>query len=391
MVTVEKMKKYEAEMIEFRRDLHMHPEIGFDLSRTSGRVEERLRSYGVFELITGIAETGIVAVFDSGRPGKTVALRADMDALPMDDEIEAPYKSQVPGAAHTCGHDAHTAMLLGAAHYIAEHQDEFNGRIKLLFQPSEESNPSPGAPEVIKTGILDDCEGIFGLHVDTAYQCGQVGIRYGALYAGSTAFSITVKGHGGHGAYPHLTNDPVLTAAQIICDAQSIVSRNTDPMGSAVVTFGSINSGYAANVIPEKAVLTGTTRALDQQVLLKNKAQLNQIAEYICSMNGCTCETEHEITTPVLFNDKRLTSVTEEEAVRLIGREQVIVQDHAEMGGEDFAYYCAVAPCSFFILGVSNETCNNYCHHPKFDIDENALVIGASLLAAAAQKETKEI
>ena len=386
MITLERMRPYEQEMIEFRRDLHMHPEIGFALERTAGKVREVLESYGCFEIISGIARTGIVAVFHSGRPGKVVAIRADMDALPMEDELEAPYRSAVKGAAHTCGHDAHTAMLLGVAHYISEYQEEFCGTIKLLFQPSEESNPSPGAPEVIASGILDDCSAILGLHVDTAYRCGQVGIKYGSLYAGSTAFRLQIDGLGGHGAYPHLTKDPVVTAAQIINQAQTIVSRNTDPMLASVVTFGSINSGNAANVIPDRAVLTGTIRALDQKLLLSNMERLNQIFDYACRMNGCCYNLEHNITTPVLRNDEALSALTEKEAVRLLGREHVIVQEHAEMGGEDFAYYCDVAPCSFFILGVSNDTVNNYCHHPKFDIDENALMIGASLLAAAAQK-----
>lgn len=386
MTTIKGMKKYEAEMIELRRDFHMHPEIGFDLERTAGRVEEKLKEYDAFEIISGIAKTGIVAVFDSGRPGKTVAIRADMDALPMDDKIDKPYRSKVIGAAHTCGHDAHTAILLGVAHYISDHQEEFSGRIKLLFQPSEEGQPTHGAPEVIKSGVLNDCDAIFGLHVDTAYRYGQVGIRYGPLYAGSTAFSITINECGGHGAYPHMTKDPVIAAAQIICDAQTIVSRNTDPMGAAVVTFGSVNGGYAENVIPDKAVLRGTTRAVDQQILLNNQEQLNKIFDSICTMNGCTYDLKHKITTPVLYNDKELTAITEEEAVRLLGRDQVIIQDHAEMGGEDFAYYCDLAPCSFFILGVSNEEINNYCHHPEFDLDERALVIGASILAASAQR-----
>lgn len=386
MVTLETMKPYEQEMIEFRRDLHMHPEIGFELARTAAKVEETLKGYDCFEVITGIARTGIVAVFRSGRQGKTVAVRADMDALPMNDELEAPYRSTVKGAAHTCGHDAHTAILIGVAHYIFDHQEEFCGTIKLLFQPSEESNPSPGAPEVVASGILNDCDAIFGLHVDTAYRCGQVGIKYGSLYAGSTAFRLQIDGLGGHGAYPHLAKDPIVSAAQIINQAQTIVSRNTDPMLASVVTFGSVNSGNAPNVIPDKAVLTGTLRALDQKLLLSNIEKLNQIFDYVCKMNGCSYSLEHNITTPVLYNDKKLSALTENEAVRILGREHVIVQENAEMGGEDFAYYCDVAPCSFFILGVANDTVNNYCHHPKFDIDENALIIGAGLLAAAAQK-----
>lgn len=386
MVTLEKMKPYEEEMIAFRRDLHMHPEIGFDLERTAGKVREALEHYGCFEIVTGIARTGIVAIFRSERPGKTVAIRADMDALPMDDGLKAPYRSTVKGAAHTCGHDAHTAMLLGAAHYIADHQEEFCGTIKLLFQPSEESNPSPGAPEVIASGILDDCGAIFGLHVDTAYRCGQVGIKYGSLYAGSTAFRLQIDGLGGHGAYPHLTKDPVVAAAQVINQAQTIVSRNTDPMLSSVVTFGSINSGNAPNVIPDQAVLTGTIRALDQNLLLSNMDRLNRIFEYTCKMHECSYSLEHKITTPVLYNDRELSRLTEAEAVRILGRENVIVQEYAEMGGEDFAYYCDVAPCSFFILGVSNDRINNYCHHPKFDIDEKALIIGSSLLIAEARK-----
>ncbi len=386
MVTLEKMRPYEQEMINIRRDLHMHPETGFDLTRTSGIVEKILRAHGCFEVVTGIAQTGVVGIFRSDKPGKTIAIRADMDALKMDDELDAPYRSTVRGAAHTCGHDAHTSMLLGVAHYIAEHGGEYAGVIKLLFQPSEESDPRPGAPDVVASGILDDCDAIFGLHVDTAYRSGQVGVRYGALYAGSSSFRLEIQGKGGHGAYPHIAKDPIVTAAQIINAAQTIVSRGTGPMSSAVVSFCTVSGGNTCNVIPETTHLAGTTRALEQRLLLDNMAQLDKIIHNICDINDCRYKLDHEITTPVLFNDPELTKYTEEAAVELIGRENVIRQEQAEMGGEDFAYYCALAPCSYFILGVSTDTIQNYCHHPKFDIDEKALIVGAGLLAAEAAK-----
>ncbi|MDD4320990.1 MAG: M20 family metallopeptidase [Acidaminococcaceae bacterium] len=387
MSILENMKNYKKEMIELRRDFHTHPEIGFDLERTSTVVEQKLREYG-YEVITGIAKTGVVGILKSNKPGKTIAIRADMDALAMKDEVETEYKSINKGFAHACGHDAHTAMLLGAARYIADHRDEFSGTIKLLFQPSEEGDPEPGAPHVIASGILNDCDAIFGLHVDPSYECGQVGIRYGSLYSGATLFDIEINGLGGHGAYPEISKDPVIVASQIINNSQVIISRNTSPMENAVLSFCFMQAGDARNVIPERAYLGGTTRALNQELLLANMERLEKIVSKTCDIHGCTYKINHRIMAPVLYNDLEMTKITEQAAVDIVGNDNVIIQDHAEMGAEDFAYYCEIAPCSYFILGVSNKErgITNYCHHPKFDIDEDSLVIGASIFASIVKK-----
>lgn len=382
-VDISKMKLYENEMVETRRDLHMHPEIGFALHRTRDMVLNRLNAYGCFD-IHEVAETGLVAVFNSGRKGRTIAIRADMDALPMDDMIDKPYRSVYMGAAHKCGHDAHTAMLLGAAHYIADNQDEFSGVIKLVFQPSEEQNPSSGAVEVLKSGVLDDVDMMFGQHVEPMYPAGQVAVRYGGIYAGATMFDLTIKGVSGHGATPQLTRDPILTAAQIINDTQMIITRRTDPTEPAVITVGSVHSGNAPNVIPAEAHIKGTTRAMDRQVFERNRELFDRTVRDICDMNECSYELSHEVVMPVLNNDHDATAILEEAAVRMLGRDDVIVRHFADASGEDFAFYSEKIPCSFMMLGCSNDVCHEGLHSPMFDLDESVMPIGAAILLAAA-------
>ena len=384
MNTLAEMKKYEKEMVDIRRDLHRHPEVGFELYRTHDLVRNRLEEYGCFAL-TDVAKTGIIATYDSGRPGRTIAVRADMDALPMDDELEAEYCSKYPGAAHKCGHDAHTAMLLGAAHYIADHKDEFDGTIKLVFQPSEERNPTSGAVEILKSGELSDVDMMFGQHVEPMYPAGTAAIRYGGLYAGATAFDLTIIGKGGHGASPHLANDPIMTAAQIINDTQTILTRRTDPAEGAVLTFGSIHSGNAENVIPGEAHLKGTTRAMNRDVLMNNYKAFNKMVDSICGLNGCTYNMDHEVVMPVLMNDDAATAILEMAAVGILGRDNVVVRNCADISGEDFAYYSEQIPCSFLMLGCSNDRCRECLHHPAFDIDESILPFGASILLSAAR------
>ena len=386
MISLEEMKQYEPEMVALRRDIHAHPELGFDLPRTSALVAERLKSYG-YQVVTGFVKCGVLGILDTGRPGKTIVFRADMDALPMPDETGAEYQSTVPGRAHACGHDAHTAILLGAAHYLADHRDALNGTLKVLFQPSEEGGNPSGAPLVVKSGVLDGADSIFGLHVDVAYECGQAAVRYGPLYSGSTVFDLTIRGRGGHGAYPHLAKDPIIVASQIINDAQTIVSRDTSPIASSVISFCTIKAGEARNVIPDTAFLGGTTRALDQEVMDRNIRMLERTAAKICELHDCQYELDHRILTPVLVNDAACTRIVEESAVSLLGRDHVICQPFAEMGAEDFAFYQEVAPSSFFILGVANRErgITHYEHHSKFDIDERAVAIGAGIFAGIAQ------
>lgn len=387
MVTLEELRQYEPEMIALRRDIHAHPELGFELPRTSALVAQKLKEYG-YEVITDFVKCGVLGVLNTGRPGKTIVIRADMDALAMPDETETDYRSTVPGRAHACGHDAHTSILLGAAHYLADHQDTLCGTLKLLFQPSEEGgNPVSGAPLVVQSGVLDGADAIFGLHVDVAYECGQVAVRYGPLYSGSTVFDITIQGSGGHGAYPHLAKDPIIVASQIINDAQTIVSRGTSPIASSVISFCTVKAGDAKNVIPDTAYLGGTTRALDQEVMDRNINMLEKTVAKICELHDCDYALDHKILTPVLINDHHCTEIVEASAVRLLGKENVIVQPFAEMGAEDFAFYREVAPSSFFILGVANKErgITYYEHHSKFDLDERALAIGAGVFAGVAQ------
>lgn len=380
MVKVKDMQKFKDEMIKIRRDIHIYPEIGFELHRTASLVEEKLEEYG-YEVITDIAETGLVGVLDTGKPGKTIVIHADMDALAMEDELEKDYASKIIGRAHTCGHDAHIAISLGAAKYIAENKDKLKGKVKFLFQPAAEGgNPLSGAPYVIESGVLDDADAIFGLHVDPSYECGEIAIKYGALYASSVTFDVVIKGKGGHGAYPHLAKDPIIVASQIINDSQTIVSRNTSPMASAVLSFCSINAGDTHNVIPDKAYLGGTIRSLDNDSMNRCINNLEKTIKKICELHDCQYEISHRILAPTLINNDECTKIIEEAAVELIGYDKVINIPSAEMGSEDFAYYCDIAPCGYFVLGVANDKkgITYYTHHPKFDIDEDALEIGAA-------------
>ncbi len=381
---LKRSKEIEDEIIAWRRDFHMYPELGFQEKRTSRIVAEKLRDWG-FEVITGIAETGVVGLLRGSSDERTVALRADMDALPIQEENDVPYRSRVPGVMHACGHDAHTAMLLGAARILSEIKDDLNGCVKLIFQPAEEG--VGGAKRMVDEGVLKDpdVDAIFGIHVWSILQSGIIGVREGPILAATGRIEIEVEGAGGHGASPHLTVDPIVAAASIILNLQTVISRNLDPIESGVVSICSVHSGTTYNVIPPRAKLIGTYRALTFEVRNLIKKRIKEIAENTCIALGAKCKVDLIDGVPPTINHPEATKLARETAIELVGSEKVI-EPKPSMGGEDFAYYLEQVPGAFLELGTGNpEKGTDKPHHnPKFNVDEEVLYIGSAIYASLA-------
>ncbi|AIF68703.1 peptidase M20 [Palaeococcus pacificus DY20341] len=381
MNPVEEALKIKDQIVAWRRDFHMHPELGYEEERTSKIVEEHLKEWGYKIKRVG---TGIIA--DIGRGEKTIALRADMDALPVQEENDVPYKSQVPGKMHACGHDAHTAMLLGAAKILAEHEEELMGRVRLIFQPAEEGGN--GALKMIKAGALEGVDAIFGLHVWGTLPSGVFGIREGPFLAGAGEFEVKIKGKGGHGASPHQTIDPIPIAAQAVLAFQTIVSRNIDPIETAVVSVTSIHGGSAFNIIPEEVELKGTYRFFRPEIQKLIENRMGEILQGLTQAHGASYEHRIiELTSPVVNNPKMTKFVKAIVQKYGLRHEEVA----ADMGAEDFAYYLQKVPGTFITLGIRNEEKGIVYphHHPKFDVDEDVLYLGTALEVGLVVEFTK--
>ncbi|MCO6041065.1 M20 metallopeptidase family protein [Thermococcus alcaliphilus] len=363
--------KIKDQIIAWRRDFHMHPELGYEEERTSKIVEEHLREWGYKIKRIG---TGIIA--DIGKGEKTIALRADMDALPVQEENDVPYKSRIPGKMHACGHDAHTAMLLGAARIIAEHENELPNKVRLLFQPAEEGGN--GALKMIEGGALEGVNAIFGLHVWMELPSGVVGIREGPFMAGAGRFDVEIEGKGGHGASPHETIDPVPIAAQAILAFQTIISRNLNPLESGVVSVGSIKAGEAFNVIPEKVYMNGTYRFFTPETKALIEKRIEEILKGITLANNASCELKIEEISPPAINDPKMASLARKVAQNLGLKVEEVPKT---MGAEDFAFYLQKVPGAFIALGIKNgEKGIIYPHHhPRFNVDEDVLPLGTAL------------
>ena len=371
------------ELIAIRRHLHANPELSFQEFNTMKFVAGKLKEFGI-QPAEGVAETGLTAVIEGKNPSsKVIALRADMDALPIQELNQVPYKSQVDGVMHACGHDVHTASLLGAANILTALSSEFEGAVKFIFQPGEEKSPG-GASLMIKDGALKNPAPtkIIGQHVMPLIDVGKVGFKKGMYMASTDELYVTVKGKGGHGAMPELNVDPVLIASHIIVALQQIISRNASPKTPTVLSFGKVIADGATNVIPGEVKLEGTFRAMDEKWRGEAHIRMKKMAEGIAESMGGHCEFTILKGYPYLENNPQLTELARNAAVSYLGADNVVDLD-IWMGGEDFAYYSQEIDASFYRLGVRNEArdITSPVHTPTFDIDEDALEIGCGLMA----------
>jgi len=381
---------YFEDTVHLRRHLHQHPELSFEEKKTGCFIAEQLKSYGI-ECQHGIAENGVTAIIRGKKNSdKIVALRADMDALPIKEANEVPYKSKNEGVMHACGHDVHTSSLLSTARILNDMKEEFAGTVKLLFQPAEEKLPG-GASLMIKEGALEQPRpaAIFGQHVHPPLEVGKIGVRPGIYMASADELYITVKGKGGHGALPHNCIDPVLISAHLITALQQLVSRHSDPLIPSVLTIGKINStGGATNVIPNEVKLEGTFRTLNEEW----RAEAHHLIQNLCitlarSMGG-TCDLHIEKGYPFLKNDEPLTVRAKEAAIDYLGAENV-VDLPIRMTAEDFAYYSQEMPACFYRLGTGNKSkgITSPVHTDTFDVDESCLSLSTGLMSWLALKE----
>jgi amidohydrolase len=393
MTLLEKIKSlsqsYSQEVIGLRRHLHANPELSYQEYNTVKFVAQTLRSYGI-EPAEGIATTGLVAEIKGKNPGKkTIALRADMDALPITEANDVPYKSKNDGVMHACGHDAHTSSLLGTAKILNEVKDQFEGTVRFLFQPGEEKNPG-GASYMIRDGALKNPEpaSIIGQHVFPLLPAGKIGVREGMYMASSDEIYLKVIGKGGHGAAPELTIDPIVIASHIIIALQQVISRNASPKQPTVLTFGKITGGTAQNIIPDIVTIDGTFRAMNETWRAEGLKKIKKMAETIAEGMGGKCEVTISHGYPYLENNPEVTRRIKKAAEEYVGKENVVDID-ITLGSEDFAFYSHVVPASFYRLGTRNDAkgITSYVHTPTFNIDEDSLVIGPGLMAWMAVKE----
>ena len=382
----ERLHELYPEMVEFRRDLHMYPELSFEEERTPAKIAEYLQALGL-QVRTGVGGRGVVATIEGAKPGRTVALRADFDALPIQEETALPFASKVPGKMHACGHDLHTAALLGVAKVLAQNRESLSGRVVLIHQFAEEIEPG-GALPMIEDGCLEGVDVVYGAHVWSPLPYGTVACRSGEAMAAADSFTITVSGKGGHGAMPHTSVDPIAIGAQLVVHLQQIVSRNVDPLRPAVLTVGAFHAGNAPNVIPDSAELVGTVRTFHGDVQDLMEQRLNEYAQSVAMAGGATATVDYRRGYPALINHDEQATRVRELAAQRFGEQQVIDVDPV-MGGEDFAYYLQRVPGAFFYVGGGSETgeANYPHHHPRFDVDERSMLVTGELFLALVLAE----
>lgn len=379
---LERYDRIYPDVVQLRRDLHMYPELSFQEVNTPRKIAETLRALGL-EVRTEVGGRGVVARLKGGKAGKTVALRADFDALPIQDQKDVEYKSRIPGVMHACGHDIHTAALLGVARVLSEVKEELEGDVVFIHQFAEELIPG-GAKPMIEDGCLDGVDVIFGAHVWSGEPIGTVGVGEGFMMAAMDSFHIEIQGKGGHGATPHLTVDSLLLGSQLVSNLQHIVSRRVDPLESAVVTVGSFHSGNAFNVIPQSAKLEGTVRSFKEEVRQLIETSIDQITRATCEGAGARYTLDYVRGYPAVWNHPEETRRIEQLARQLIGADNV-KRMTPMMGGEDFSYYLQQVPGTFFFVGGQNPQigANFPHHHPLFDVDERSMgIIGKLFLSA---------
>jgi amidohydrolase len=379
MPIVNRIAALHEEVTAWRRDFHEHPELQFDVHRTAGIVAEKLKEFGCDEVIPGIGRTGVVGVIrgKSNTSGKVIGLRADMDALPLTEITGLAHASKVPGKMHACGHDGHTAMLLGAAKYLAETRN-FDGTAIIIFQPAEEGEN--GALAMVEDGLMDrfGIQEVYGMHNAPGLPVGHFALRPGPLLAAVDNFRIEVEGKGGHAAKPHLAVDTILVASHIVVALQSIVARNIDPLKNAVVTVGAFNAGFTNNVIPQTAELKGTVRTLDAEVRNQVEERLKAVAEGTAALFGAKATVHYERVVAVTVNDAAHTPYAGDAAAAIVGENGVIRDTVPVMGGEDFAYMLQARPGAFIFIGQGNTAS---VHHPAYDFNDEIIPIGMSYWA----------
>ena len=383
-------KEIKQELIEWRRDFHEHPELGYEETRTSSKIKEFLIKEKIEFYDT--ATTGVCAII-RGKGEKTIALRGDMDALPLIEKNQCDYISKEHGKMHACGHDAHTAILMGAAKLLNSMKEELQGNVKLFFEPAEET--TGGARVMSDEGVLENpkVDAVIGLHVDEKIETGYIGLKKGVVNAASNPFTIKVKGKGGHGARPNDCVDPVVISAQIILALQTIVSREIPPTDPAVITIGAIHGGTAQNIIPEEVVISGVIRTMKTEHREYVKKRLKEVAEGIATSMRGNCEIEIEDSYPCLYNNDELVQLFKESSSNVIGKENVIALEKPSMGVESFAYFAMERPSVFYFLGSKNEKKGiiHPAHGSHFDIDEECLPIGVALQCEMAVEVLKKI
>jgi amidohydrolase len=375
------------DMVATRRDLHEHPELAFEEVRTSNIVSQRLRALGL-EVQTGIAKTGVVGVLRGGASkagSKTIAIRADMDALPIHELSEIEYRSQVDGKMHACGHDGHTTILLTVADILTRRKDELAGNVKFVFQPAEEQ--VGGAAPMVKEGAMNGVDGVIGLHLISDYTMGRVGVRSGAVFASADKLILTVRGRGGHAAMPETTVDPIVISAYIVTALQTLISRETSPFAPTVITIGKIMAGTAFNIIPETAEMHGTMRAFSKEHREKMLRRIQEVASGIASAMGGSCEVQLVDGCPPCVNDVAMTELVRQAAVASVGESAVDSGEEVmSAGSDDMACFLEAVPGCYFIVGARNpEKGAKYPHHhPRFNIDEDSMPIAVEVLSRAA-------
>ncbi|GMR04217.1 MAG: M20 family metallopeptidase [Thermodesulfobacteriota bacterium] len=375
-------------LVKFRRNIHRCPELSGEEKNTAAFVAGVLEDNDI-EVMRNIGGHGVVGLLKGGAPGPTIAFRADMDALPMQETGEVEYASEIPGVMHACGHDVHTAALMGAAVVLAELRGRLKGNVKFIFQPSEEKSVT-GAKKMIEDGALDDPkpEAIVALHCYPEMEVGTIGHKAGIMTASADKFRIVVKGRSGHASRPHQTVDAVLLSALVISAIHHIVSRRTDPLHHAVISIGTICGGTALNIIADRVEMEGTVRTLDSEARTKIRSFIEETIKGVTEGMGGTYELSYQFGTPPVINDKNVDDFVGGCAADILGNENVLVMDEPKMGAEDFAYFTEKVPGTLFRLGTSNsaEGITALLHNPEFDVDEESLCVGAKILAWTAAK-----
>jgi amidohydrolase len=375
-------RQYAPDLISIRHHLHAHPELSYQEFKTSAFVQQKLSETGIPHHV--LAETGVVGTIEGKNPGsRVIALRADMDALPIREENNVPYKSTNEGVMHACGHDVHTTILLGASRILQETKDLWEGTVKLIFQPGEEKNPG-GASLMIREGVLKDPEpeAIFGLHVHPGLEVGKLSFRGGMVMASADEIYITIKGKGGHAAAPHLTVDTILVASHLVVALQQIISRNRNPLSPSVLSITSVQGGFTTNVIPSEVKLMGTFRAMDEEWRFRAHELIRKQATELVHSMGAEIDLHIDVGYPMVHNNEALDKVARAEARDFMGADNVL-ETEVRMGAEDFGYYTRQIPGCFYRLGVMNveKGITSGVHTPTFNIDESAIEIGAGMMA----------